>query len=601
MVIILGCNCVFAVSFKDQADIDKIEWAKDAIMDMAEKGIISGMTDGTFKPGDSIKKLDCLMLIAKALGSIKPENKEEVDAAVEQYKSYLNNYLIYGKAEISYLLKKGVLKTHELPDYIGASSAHSTMLRYEAAILLVKAMGKEQEALDGTAATPPFSDQNLIPERARSFVDLLYKEDIMKGTSATEFSPFLPVTRAQMAVLLYKASAKFVPDAQQTATVQGTITKVEEDLNIVGIKNKADSSETSYSVSSATITVDGDTGTIGDLFEGMKAAVKIADGKVVKLEAQTPDITRIETGTISAIQTSGAAKKVKVRIDRNGSTEIKEYTIGANAIVIKNGIETTNASIKLNDYAAVQLANDGSVYKLTLEGKEKEVTGKIKEITTDLPASITIERDEEEFTYNILSTVTVRRNNRAATIWDIRNGDTVTLILHYDEVKEISASGKRTQLEGVLEEMLISRKPYITIRDANGDIEKFDVVTDTKITISGEIETFYDLRVGCNVLLKLESDMVVEIIAEQPKQAQQITGTIDQINDKIGVVSVKPDTDSSSVEQLYFPRETTVKIINALTGKSLNTSELKKGQKIVAFGYNELGIFVTTQITVIGE
>lgn len=233
MTVLMTVGSVFAVTFKDQADIDRLEWAKEAIMDMAEKNIISGMPDGTFKPMDSIKKLDSLILVAKVLGANDPSKQGEVAAAEQQYGTYLDNYAIYGKREVSYLLYKNIIKTAELDNYIGANSAYATMLRYEAAILLVKAMREEESATGSSIIILPFADQSDIPERARPYVDYLYKVDVMKGVSATEFAPYLPVTRAQMAVLLYKASSKI---QESELEVKGVISKIETDLNLVWVK-----------------------------------------------------------------------------------------------------------------------------------------------------------------------------------------------------------------------------------------------------------------------------------------------------------------------------------------------------------------------------
>ena len=51
--------------------------AKEAI-GYGRKNIISGMPDGTFRPADSIKKLDSLILVAKVLGANDPSKQGEV-------------------------------------------------------------------------------------------------------------------------------------------------------------------------------------------------------------------------------------------------------------------------------------------------------------------------------------------------------------------------------------------------------------------------------------------------------------------------------------------------------------------------------------------
>lgn len=599
MTVLVTAGSVFAVTFKDQADIEKLQWAKDAIMEMAEKNIISGMPDGTFRPADSIKKLDSLILVAKVLGANEPSMQNEVTAAEQQYGSYLNNYSIYGKREVSYLLYKDIIKTAELDSYIGANSATATMLRYEAAILLVKAMREEESATGSSIIILPFADQSDIPERARPYVDYLYKADIMKGVSTTEFAPYLPVTRAQMAVLLHKASSKI---RELDSEIKGTISKIETDLNLVWVKPQDGTAQRSFPVFGAAIKVNGQTKSISALEREMAVTVKLRDNKVYELIAEDPEVALTERGIVSGTSTSGSTRKIKVNVEKDGTTEVKEYEIGSWVTVMKNDIKVLNTDIRIDDYVVIELVNDGAVYRVTVEPKVKKVSGEVKAIKTDLPASITIETNGEESTYTVLDTVGVVRGGRARNFRDIRVGDAVTLTLHYNKVKEVSATGSRMELEGTLEEMLISRSPKITIKNVSGNIETYAVADDASITIGGESKTFYDLRVGYRVELNLDSETVVSVTAEETKEAQQVTGTITDVNANIGVVAISPDIDDTSgIQHLYFPRNGTVRIVNALTGEILSTNSLKKGQKITAFGYYELGVFVVTQMTIIAN
>jgi hypothetical protein len=182
-------NSIAAAAFKDQSEIDKLTWAKEAIKAMAEKGIITGMDGGNFNPNTSVKKLDSLIITAKALGAAEESNKSEADKAEASYGPKLASYnLPYGKREIAYLMYTNVLAESELDEYIGAANIQAAMKRFEAAILLVKALGKEQEVKNKTSVILPFVDQDSIPLKARPYVDYLQKQKIMSGTSEIEFS-----------------------------------------------------------------------------------------------------------------------------------------------------------------------------------------------------------------------------------------------------------------------------------------------------------------------------------------------------------------------------------------------------------------------------
>ena len=76
---------VFARSFKD-VDAEKYAWCADEIGSMADDGIISGYTDGTFKPEKTVTKLEALALVARVLGSREEVNGPVVDKAVSLLK-----------------------------------------------------------------------------------------------------------------------------------------------------------------------------------------------------------------------------------------------------------------------------------------------------------------------------------------------------------------------------------------------------------------------------------------------------------------------------------------------------------------------------------
>ena len=70
---------LLAMSFKDTND----SWAKDYISWCADNGIISGYTDGSFKPNNKITRAEFATMLAK---SIKKEASSIVDINYEDVK-----------------------------------------------------------------------------------------------------------------------------------------------------------------------------------------------------------------------------------------------------------------------------------------------------------------------------------------------------------------------------------------------------------------------------------------------------------------------------------------------------------------------------------
>ncbi len=59
-------------TFKD-VSYDTHSWAIDAIESMADQGLIKGYSDGTFKPDNTVSKLEALSLVARVLGVQDPD------------------------------------------------------------------------------------------------------------------------------------------------------------------------------------------------------------------------------------------------------------------------------------------------------------------------------------------------------------------------------------------------------------------------------------------------------------------------------------------------------------------------------------------------
>ena len=176
------------VTAADQfSDVDTNDWYYSNVMRAVELGILSGYTDGTFKPMNNITRRDFAIMLAQSLGH---DNDEK---ATSPFKDVADSD--YGVSSIAYLYENEIT----VGDSNGNFNPDANITRQEAAIMLVKAF----EAT-GTSSDL-YADDAQIASWAKSFVYTAKAAGLMKGDDHNEFNPTDRLTRAEAASAMVNA------------------------------------------------------------------------------------------------------------------------------------------------------------------------------------------------------------------------------------------------------------------------------------------------------------------------------------------------------------------------------------------------------------
>ncbi len=176
------------VTTADQfSDVDTNDWFYNNVMRAVELGILSGYTDGTFKPMNNITRRDFAIMLAQSLGH---DNDEK---ATSPFKDVADTD--YGVSSIAYLYENEIT----VGDSNGNFNPDANITRQEAAIMLVKAF----EAT-GTSSDL-YADDAQIASWAKSFVYTAKAAGLMKGDDHNEFNPTDRLTRAEAASAMVNA------------------------------------------------------------------------------------------------------------------------------------------------------------------------------------------------------------------------------------------------------------------------------------------------------------------------------------------------------------------------------------------------------------
>ncbi|MCG7337022.1 S-layer homology domain-containing protein [Sporosarcina sp. ACRSM] len=193
-VILILASCLLvsetnAASVSVFSDVPTSKSYAHAVYELAERNVIGGYEDGTFKPGASITRGQAASIIAKLvkLDTTKVKDPGFKDVSPSQW-----NY-----GAIAALANAGIINGYG----DGRFGPNDTITRAQMASILVKAF--ELPPYYYNNDENPFDDIRRLGSHQVN-IHILHKMGITSGTSANAYSPNAPITRAQAAVLIVK-------------------------------------------------------------------------------------------------------------------------------------------------------------------------------------------------------------------------------------------------------------------------------------------------------------------------------------------------------------------------------------------------------------
>lgn len=190
-IITAGCvmlpNMTYAFS-----DLTSKHWAYNAVDKMVEQELLSGYSDGTFRPDICITRAEFATILSKTL-DIKENSKniefKDVEGIhwAEEYIDKVNSFLT------------GYMDNNEY--YFKPEDA---VLREDAAVAIVKAKGLSDEKVS-MSILDSFKDKDSISDSLKKYVAIAVKKGFMRGNEDGTFNPQGNLTRAEIAALFDNA------------------------------------------------------------------------------------------------------------------------------------------------------------------------------------------------------------------------------------------------------------------------------------------------------------------------------------------------------------------------------------------------------------
>lgn len=260
LVILAQASSAMAVSFSDVTKSGSSGWAYDYIMDLAQKGVINGYDDGTYKPENFVSFLETISLLD---GVMAPSATEKTEA-LAKHKAYLANFsdITWGHDRVAVALERGVITKTDLEQARDAGMLkNGTKVynsRYTVAMMTARALQLKEKSVSILA----YKDLKDIAEAGRGYISALIDAGILhKDGRDGSFLPKESIKRSEMAKIIkiaYDYAASHKQTELEKKTENGTLVEAYEvgKVSYIVYTPKNSSTNTSAKLDSDTKIVD---------------------------------------------------------------------------------------------------------------------------------------------------------------------------------------------------------------------------------------------------------------------------------------------------------------------------------------------------------
>jgi len=598
--------------FASFPDINDEHWAYDNVMSMTEAGYILGFPDGTFRPEDEVTHLQSLILLSRVLGVDDDSNEAVADWAAEKYAEVLAPFDTFAERYVAFLLYNDVIFANELEMYV----SDQPLPRYRAAILLTKLMGGELEVRRQVVVVSTFNDVALIPPAARGFTQFVFENGLMQGVGVAPsgtpiFDPVSYVTRAQMATML----SNLLP-VMERASVVGDVYSIDIENDEISVTLADDSTHYSEILDNSVIYIDGVLASLAQVEIGNSVQItyinqnaRIIDVSTVLLDDngnngdEPPIINNVEREYVfSSLGTRAGVIEITVQnIDAQGQP--RQYLLAASTRVTLNGGAALPGDIRAGYlvYLAIN-PQQGIVNEIRAYSPAGAASGTLTRADADGLEITLTNGDVRAFALAQNRNIGVTRNNAPSSVANLAIGDTVTLTLEHNRVTRVEARSVDVRMEGVIEEVVISRTPTITVQ-VGGEYLTFYVSNNVVITIDGmEDGALRDLHPGARIRFEAESRTIISIETTAAVEVNVVEGIVRAVDAHFSYISLEVrDSATNQVSTQAVLVMNNANITRAGTTGLRRFGDIQVGQRIIVHGSNITGSFRADTILIISD
>jgi len=599
LVLALAISCSVQALAATYTDLSG-HWAKTYLEDLADKGLLTGYSDGTMRPDINMTTCQLLVLLSRMYtltdvqkGLIEDDYGSVINAAVASTSSW-------AYANLDICLAAGIVTEDELKTL----DLTSNINKEQFALFLTRALQLSDDAEALTVSNLTYSDAANISEACVGSVAELATLGIVKGDTKNQFLPKSNVTRAVAATMISRA-LDYLDSKTVTLTIAGYagFTGVDGIITAVGSgtvdMRGFDGYIREYQLpSSAAVTVNGTTGVIDSGDVGQYTKITMKNGVVTRAAVNTDSTIKWVQGTFYSITSTTSTTTTITVKDPTAGTKT-DYKISSTATVTLNDKSSDINSLSYGNFLTVMLQNN-VVTKVCAVSGDGQLSGKISAIeygTTTAFKLLGTDGGTYCFSLAIGNLPTIQRGDTAITIDQLKTGDAVTLTLKSFVITLIQETDPASTITGELTAITATATgtDWVIATDAGTSLtlsldESVSVTSGTTSILLSAVQP------GNRVTVTVYHNTIAKVaLLSSESAATKVSGSVlyvDTTNKQITLLT-------SSSKLVYVSTASTVSILVTSTGKTIALSAVQVGASLVAYGsYNSSSVFSAKSIII---
>ena len=588
MTALLSVN-TFAASFVDVAEGN---WAYEAIEYMYDMRYMTGTTDGKFIPKDTVSYFDLAEILAKATGYVDEKIDKNMDPALKEsirknYEQQLPKIQAYdtkyqewktgSNEEIAYLLGKGILKDTDLNRFVLKTASgvevKNILVKQDLAAMLVRFMGldAEKEAITEYTTTG-MTDESLIREENRPHVAYLKKHNIANGNSEGAFGANDQMTRELVATMIYRGVGH-----------KATLEPAEPEVKPEAEKEESQVTLATYKVKNILAKSDG-TGEHYIIFDANGTSKHYTATKDLKVVDQA--------GTSLTLEAVKIGSEVTVQVGEEGNRDVVFKMILNDQVEPETDLEEdlteeedkTEEDNKKEDNDKEEADEDEE------EAKTVIYKGEVEEINDE--DELTLDTTRGSVTYEVHRAADITFGEENLDLDEIREQDYIEIEVEDDQIVaiEVIERAEEEPVEGHFVEWIQSGDTQKIVIETEDEEETTYILDESAVIVRNEDEADIDeLRVGDELVLEIEDDLVVSVEAESDEL--EIQGHLKSI-----LIASQPEitvTTKKGDQTVVITEDT--EIFDDHSRENLSIRELMLGAKVEIVAESSEALSISAQ------